>query len=103
MIKVGVFYPKKEGGKFDMKYYLEKHIPMVRQKLGGALKGVAVEQGLSGGMPGAPITYQVIAHLTFDSVEAFQSAFGPHANSVMADLPNYTDVQPIVQVSEVKM
>ena len=34
MIKVGVFYPYNPGSKFDMKYYLEKHIPMVQQKVG---------------------------------------------------------------------
>jgi hypothetical protein len=61
MIKVGVFYPSTPGARFDMKYYLEKHIPMVKQKIGPALKNVAVEQGVAGGQPGAPITYSVIA------------------------------------------
>jgi len=103
MIKVGVFYPSNPGGKFDMKYYLEKHIPMVKQKCGPALKNVAVEQGVAGGQPGAPITYSVIAHLSFDSVDAFQSAFGPNAPQILGDVPNYTDIQPIVQISEVKM
>ena len=103
MIKVGVFYPQQEGSKFDMKYYLEKHIPMVRQKIGPALKGVAVEQGLAGGAPGAPMTYVAIAHLLFDSVDSFQTAFGAQAPAIMADVPNYTDIQPIVQISEVKM
>ena len=103
MIKVGVFYPYKEGSRFDMKYYLEKHLPMVRQKLGGAVKSMGVEQGIAGGTPGAPITYQVIAHMICESVEAFQSAFGPQAATIMADVPNYTDLQPIVQISEVKM
>jgi uncharacterized protein (TIGR02118 family) len=36
-------------------------------------------------------------------VEAFQSAFGPHAEEIMADIPNYTDIQPTLQISEVKM
>jgi len=103
MIKVSVFYPNKEGARFDMKYYLEKHMPMVRQKMAGAMKGMGVEQGIAGGAPGAPLTYRVIAHMTFDSVEAFQSAFGPQADSIMADIPNYTDLQPIVQISEVKL
>ncbi len=34
MIKVSVFYPNEEGKKFDWEYYLNKHIPMVRQKFG---------------------------------------------------------------------
>ena len=103
MIKVSVFYPNKEGSKFDIDYYCNSHIPMVKEKLGTALKGVAVEQGLGGPQPGTPATYAAMGHLLFDSVEAFQSAFGPHAEAIMGDIPNYTDVQPTVQISEVKI
>ena len=103
MIKVSVFYPNEEGKKFDMDYYLNSHIPMVQEKCGAALKGGAVEQGLSGGRPGSPATYVAMGHLLFDSVEAFQSAFGPHSEAIMADIPNYTDTQPTIQISEVKM
>ena len=103
MIKVGVFYPKSEGSKFDMKYYMEKHTPMVREKMGAALKGVAVEQGLSGGMPGTSMTYVVICNLLFDSVDDFYVAFAPHAEVVMSDISNYTNIQPVVQISEVKL
>ncbi len=103
MIRVGVFYPNTPGAKFDMNYYLEKHIPMVKQKMGPALKHVGVEQGVAGGEPGAPITYAVICHLSFDSLDAFQSTFGPHAPAILGDVPNYTDIQPVVQISEVKM
>jgi len=103
MIKVSVLYPNEEGKKFDMDYYCNSHIPMVQQKLGAAVKGGAVDQGLSGAEPGSPATYVAMAHLLFDSVEAFQSAFGPHAEAIMADVPNYTDIQPVFQISEVKM
>ena len=103
MIKLSVFYPNEEGKKFDMDYYLNSHIPMVQEKLGAALKGGAVEQGLGGVEPGSPATYVAMGHLLFDSVEAFQSAFGPHSEAIMADIPNYTDIQPTIQISEVKM
>ncbi len=103
MIKVSVFYPNEEGKKFDMDYYLNSHIPMVQEKLGAALKGGTVDQGLGGAEPGSPATYIAMGHLLFDSVEEFQSAFGPHAEAIMADIPNYTDIQPTIQVSEVKM
>lgn len=103
MIKVSVFYPNEEGKKFDMEYYLDKHGALLQQKLGAALKGVAVEKGLGGPTPGSPATYITMGHLYFDSVEAFRAAFGPHAESIMGDIPNFTDIQPTVQISEVKL
>ncbi|MEJ2010521.1 MAG: EthD family reductase [Acidobacteriota bacterium] len=103
MIKVSVMYPNSPGGRFDMAYYLESHIPMVREKLGGALKGVSVDQGIAGDEPGSPPPYLALAHLLFDSMEAFGAAFGPHEKAIGADVPNYTNVQPVLQVSEVKL
>jgi uncharacterized protein (TIGR02118 family) len=102
MIKVSVFYPHSASAKFDMKYYVDKHMPMVRQKLGAACKGTSVEQGVAGGAPGTQPTYTAMGHLLFDSVEAYQGAFAPHAKTIMADIPNYTTIQPVIQVSEVK-
>ena len=43
-----------------------------------------------------------MAHLSFDSVEAFQAAFGPYPETIMGDIPNYTDIAPTIQVSDVK-
>ncbi|MCA1605421.1 MAG: EthD family reductase [Acidobacteria bacterium] len=103
MIKVSVLYPAGAGNTFDMDYYLNKHIPMVREKLGTACKGATVEQGLGGAMPGTPPAFGAMGHLYFDSVEAFQTAFAPHAEEIMSDIPNYSNVQPTIQVSEVKL
>ena len=103
MIKVTVFYENGEGKKFDMAYYCDKHIPMVKQKLGAACRCVDVEQGLGGAQPGSKPAFVAMAHLHFDSVEDFQRAFAPHADSIMGDIPNYTDIQPVIQLNEVKM
>jgi len=103
MIKVSVLYPNSEGKKFDMGYYCSKHMPMLQQKLGAACKRVAVEQGLVGAETGSRPAYIAMGHLYFDSVEAFQTAYGPHAKAIMGDIPNYTDIQPTIQVSEVKI
>jgi len=103
MIKVSVFYPDREGSKFDMNYYCKTHMPMVRQKLGAACKGAAVEQGIAGATPGSRPGFIAMGHLYFDSMEAFQTTFGPHAEAIMADIPNYTDIQPTIQFSEVKI
>ena len=102
MVKVSVFYPNSAGCKFDMNYYLTKHMPMVQQKLGAACKSIAVEQGIAGGAPGAPATYVAMGHLYFDSADAFQAAFAPNAQAILADIPNYTNTQPTIQISDVK-
>jgi uncharacterized protein (TIGR02118 family) len=103
MIRVSVLYPQKAGTRFDWSYYLGTHMPMVRRKLGAALKNVAVEQGMAGGAPGTPAAFVAVCHLGFDSVAAFQAAFDPHAKEIMGDIPNYTEIQPIIQLSEVKI
>ncbi len=103
MIKASVMYPYSEGKEFDIKYYCEKHMPMVKQKLGSACKRIAVEQGIAGGAPGVPPTYVAMGHIYCESVEAFQAAFGPHVAEFRADMPNYTLIQPIIQISEVKI
>jgi uncharacterized protein (TIGR02118 family) len=86
-----------------MTYYCNTHMPMVRHKLGKACKRVEVEQGLAGGQPGEKPYYVALAHMLFDSVEAFQSAFGPHAEAIMADVPNYTDIAPTIQISQLRL
>lgn len=103
MVKVSVFYPKTADSRFDMSYYLTKHIPMVQQKLGAALRGTSVEEGLAGAQPGTPPAYAAMGHLLFDSVDAFLQAFGPHAAAIIGDIPNYTNTQPTIQVSDVKL
>ena len=103
MIKVTVMYPNGTGSKFDMNYYLETHIPMVKEKVGSACKGINVDEGLGGGEPGSTATYAAIGHLLFESVEAFQGSFGPNAEAIMGDLPNFTNISPIIQISEVKL
>ena len=103
MIKVSVFYPNSADAKFDMKYYLSSHMPMVKQRIGASLKGTAVDQGLGGGEPGSPPRYLAVGHLFFESIDAFQLAFATHGGPIVADVPNYTNTQPVIQVNEVKM
>ena len=101
MIKVSVMYPNRPGARFDQAYYLERHMPLVKARMGPALKFYAVDKGLAGGGPGDPAPNLMVVHLHCDSVEDFQRGFGPHSQEIMADIPNYTDIVPVVQISEV--
>jgi uncharacterized protein (TIGR02118 family) len=103
MIRVSVLYPNNSGSTFDMEYYLGKHMPMVREKMGVALKGMTVDHGLNGGQPGTQAAYRVIATLLFDSMAAFERAFLPEAAEIQGDIPRYTNIAPTIQISEVKL
>jgi uncharacterized protein (TIGR02118 family) len=103
MIRVAVQYPRTEGAKFDMDYYCNKHMPMVQEKCGEALKVMTIDEGISGGMGGQPSANVAVGTLTFDSLEAFQAAMGPHMGEIMGDIPNYTDITPVLEISEAKL
>jgi uncharacterized protein (TIGR02118 family) len=101
VIKVSVMYPNKPGARFNHEYYRDKHMPLVKSRMGARCKYYTVDKGLAGGAPGEPATYDGMCHIFCDSVEAFQAGFGPHANEILADIPNYTVLTPIIQISEV--
>ena len=103
MIKVSVLYPNGTGTRFDMKYYLTSHMPMVKQKIGAAIKEMSVDEGVGTAPPGTQAPFAAIGHLLFDSLDAFGAAFAQYGAEIMADVPNYTNIQPLIQISEVKM
>jgi uncharacterized protein (TIGR02118 family) len=103
MISVCVMYPRTERSRFDMDYYVTRHMPMAIKSLGSALKGVTVEAGVAGTEEGSPPANAAVCRLLFDSVEAFLAAFGPHAAKLQGDIPNYTNVAPVIQINEVKI
>lgn len=100
MIKVSVMYPNPPGVRFDHAYYRDRHMPMVKARMGEACRWYSIDKGLAGA-PGQNAPYVAMCHLFCDSVEAYQTAFGPHVREIMADIPNYTDQAPVVQISEV--
>ena len=101
MIKVTILYPNGEGKKFDMDYYSTKHMPMIASLLGDSLKMFSIDKGIAGRTPADPIPYLAIGYLYFDNLSAFQNSFRPHAEKIRSDVPNYTNIQPILQISEV--
>jgi uncharacterized protein (TIGR02118 family) len=101
MIIVSVMYPATEGARFDMDYYLKTHVPLVGARWNPlGLREAKVLRGSSAPGGGAP-KYSVIALLTFDSAQDFQRAVEQHGKEVLGDIPNFTNVQPVVQINDV--
>ncbi len=100
-IKVSVMYPYQPGARFDHDYYRDRHMPMVQARLAGACLFYTVDKGLAGGAPGEPPAFVAMCHIHAESVPTFQAAFGPHAKEIQADIANYTDIVPVLLISEV--
>ena len=101
MIKISVLYPHKEGAKFDHNYYAQKHIPFLRKKLEpfGMIR-VEIDKGIVGSS-GEPPLFIGACHLIFETLDQFQRGIGAVGDQLSADIPNYTDITPQVQISEI--
>jgi uncharacterized protein (TIGR02118 family) len=92
-VRLSVFYPSSEGATFDHSYYRETHIPLCVKTWG--LDGAEIDKGIDG-------PYVAAVHFTFESMDALQAAMGSKGTGdVMADVPNYTSITPILQTSEI--
>lgn len=101
MIKVSVMYPNTPGARFNHDYYRDRHMPLVKARMGSHCRYYTVDKGVSGAEPGTPAAYVAMCHIFCDSPAAFQAGFGPHAKEILADIPRYTDLSPVIQMSEV--
>lgn len=100
-ITVTVMYPNETGSKFDMDYYLQVHGPLVENKWGDmGMTSLKVIKGIATPDPNTPPPYQVVAILGFESLASFQVAVATNGDAVMGDIPNFTDVSPIIQISD---
>ena len=101
MISLTVLYPKTADSHFDMDYYLHTHTSLVRERLTPAgLIGIDLEAGLAGGAPDSPPAYAMIGRLNFASLDELQNALSAHGPELLGDIPNFTDVQPLMQISQ---
>jgi uncharacterized protein (TIGR02118 family) len=101
LIKVSVMYPFAEGKTFDIAYYETKHMPMVAAYLGANLVKYTIEKGLASGIPNQPLPYMAIGTFYIKNLADYQAAIGPNRDAIRADFANYTNVVPVILVSEV--
>jgi uncharacterized protein (TIGR02118 family) len=103
MVKVSILYPNRPNRRFDMAYYFEKHMreSIERLSVGKGFRGVSVERGLNAGPPDTAPAYLAMCHYVFDTAADFMAIFGEHASYLQTDIANYTDIEPVIQFSEV--
>jgi uncharacterized protein (TIGR02118 family) len=102
VIRASFLYPVTPGSRFDFDYYLERHVPFARRLLGGlGLVKLEIDRGVSGEERGSEPQWVCVAHLHFETLEEFHHAMDAVGDELGADVPNYTDVEIQVQVSDI--
>ncbi len=92
MIRMSVLYAGGDDVTFDHDYYKNNHVPLACSAWN---VGAEIDKGIKGPNVAA-------VHFFFESLEQMQKAMGsPDTAAVMADMPNYTNATPVIQVSEV--
>lgn len=99
MICICAIYPNDAGSRFDADYYLARHTPFADSLLRPhGLMQVSSALGIAA-LDGSPPPFWAISEMTFESREAFDTAMAVCGEALFADLPNYTDVNPVLQTS----
>lgn len=103
MIRVTVLFPKTSASHFDIDYYLTKHVPMSTAKIQslGIPVEAQVDETLGSIPPGEPVPYAAIGFLLFESMEDFQKGLTTHGAEIMADILNFTNIQPQILIGNI--
>jgi uncharacterized protein (TIGR02118 family) len=102
MFKVSILYPNGDDKTFDMDYYERKHMPMVAGFLGKNLKFYEIDKGLTGRTPNDKAPYVAVGYFYISDVAEYNKAIAQNREAVIGDFKNYTNIQPIVHISEIK-
>lgn len=102
LFKVAILYPNGEGKTFDMAYYESKHMPMVAGFLGKNLKFYEIDKGIAGRTPVDKVPYLAIGYFYVKDIAEYNKAIGQNRDAVINDFKNYTNIQPVIQISEVR-
>ncbi len=100
--KVTILYPNGEDKTFDMDYYEKKHMPMVAGFIGENLKFYEIDKGISGRTSNDKPPFLAIGYFYIKDVAEYNKAIGQNRETIIGDFKNYTNVQPVIQISEAK-
>lgn len=101
MITVSVLYPKTAESTFNLEYYMNNHVPMVERLLKPmGMSEMVVEQSIGTPMPDVPAPFSIVSRLVFSNMEEMEMGMGHHGEALMRDTPNFSNVQPVVQIGK---
>jgi len=102
MFKVAILYPNGDDKNFDMDYYEKNHMPMMAGLLGKNLNFYEIDKGVAGRTPSDKVPFVAIGYFYINDVAEYNKVIGQNINAIRKDIEKYTNIQPTIQISEIK-
>ena len=97
---ITVLYPNTDGVRFDFNYYKMKHATLITRLYGKGIARYELRKGVSAPDGGKP-PYVATVNFWIGSQDVFYAAQAKHTAELIADVPNFTNVLPTIQIDEV--
>ena len=75
---------------------------MVAGLLGKNLKFYEIDKGIAGRRSNDKVPFVAIGYFYIHDVAQYNTAIAQNREAVISDFKNYTKIQPVVQISEIK-
>lgn len=97
---ITVLYPNGPDAKFDFAYYQSHHIPLIMRLYGKGVAKIELRRAVSTN-DGSPVPYVAVINIWIGSQKAFDDATAKHAKELIDDVPNFTNMRPVILNGEI--
>jgi len=97
---ITVLYPSGDDITFDFDYYKNSHMTLIMDLYGKSIRKFELRKGLPG-PDGSQPTYVATVNIWIADMEAFAAAGEKHTQTLIDDVPNFTNGLPVIQTDEV--
>jgi uncharacterized protein (TIGR02118 family) len=96
-----ILYPNGPGLKFDADYYRDKHLTTIMKLYGSSIQRFELRK-VPAAQPGAPqAPFAAAINIWIDDLAAFNANNQKHGKTLVDDVPNFTNAQPVIQYDKV--
>jgi uncharacterized protein (TIGR02118 family) len=93
-------YANTPGVTFDFDYYLSRHATLIKRLYGDGIARLELRRGMTTPL-GTPVPYVAIINIWIGSQKVFDEAAAQHSATLIADVPNFTNTMPLIQIDEI--
>lgn len=95
-----ILYPNTDNVRFDFEYYKNHHLPLIMKLYNKAISKFELRKGLPA-PDGTKPPYVATINIYIADQQAFDEAGAQHGQTLVDDVPNFSNVLPIFQQDEI--